>query len=106
MVARIPGFHPGYPGSVPGQGTKISLHATTHCCLSEIKRAPWRHLTPRPWDQNPFALSLTGRHHLLRSPCREGHLIALQAGPGLSEAILIVGKLFSLRARPKTPGEV
>ena len=29
LVARIPGFHPGYPGSIPGQGNKI-------CCLSEI----------------------------------------------------------------------
>ena len=35
-MARIPGFHPGYPGSIPGQGIKILLHATTHCCLSEI----------------------------------------------------------------------
>ena len=24
------------PGSVPGQGTKTSLQATAHCCLSEI----------------------------------------------------------------------
>ena len=37
-VARIPGFHPGYPGSIPGQGIKISLHATTHCCLCEISK--------------------------------------------------------------------
>ena len=35
-MAGIPGFHPGSPGSIPGQGSKISLHATTHCCLSEI----------------------------------------------------------------------
>ena len=27
LVARIPGFHPGYPGSIPGQGMKISLQA-------------------------------------------------------------------------------
>ena len=33
VVARIPCFHPGYPGSIPGQGFNISLHATTHCCL-------------------------------------------------------------------------
>ena len=32
IVARIPRFHPGCPGSIPGQGTKISLPATTHCC--------------------------------------------------------------------------
>ena len=36
-MARIPGFHPGYPGSIPGPGIKILLHATTHCCLSEIE---------------------------------------------------------------------
>ena len=38
VVARIPSFHPGSPGSIPGQGMKISLHATTHCCLSKIKK--------------------------------------------------------------------
>ena len=36
LAARVPGFHPGYPGSIPGQGTKIALQATGHCCLSEI----------------------------------------------------------------------
>ena len=35
-MARSPGFYPGYPGSVPGQGTKTSLQATAYCCLSEI----------------------------------------------------------------------
>ena len=25
LVARTLGFHPGYPGLIPGQGTKISL---------------------------------------------------------------------------------
>ena len=47
MVARIPGFHTGYPGSIPGQGTKILLQATTHCfkspltaCVLEIKMSP------------------------------------------------------------------
>ena len=39
LVARIPGFHPGYPGSIPGQGMKISLQAMAHCCLTEIT---WR----------------------------------------------------------------
>ena len=37
VVVRIPGFHLGYPGSIPGHGIKILLHATTHCCLSKIK---------------------------------------------------------------------
>ena len=37
VVARIPGCHPSYPGSIPGQGIKISFHATTHCRLSELK---------------------------------------------------------------------
>ena len=31
----------GYLGSVPGQGLKISLHATAHSCLAEIKLTPW-----------------------------------------------------------------
>ena len=35
-MTRIPGFHPGYLGSIPGQGIKILLHANAHCCLSEI----------------------------------------------------------------------
>ena len=34
LLARIPGSHPGYPGSIPGQGIKMSLHSTTHCCLT------------------------------------------------------------------------
>ena len=38
QVARILGSHPGYPGSIPGKGIKISLPATTYCCLSEIRR--------------------------------------------------------------------
>ena len=39
LEARILGFHPGYPGSIPGQGIKISLHATDACCLAEIRMA-------------------------------------------------------------------
>jgi hypothetical protein len=39
LVARIPGSHPGFPGSIPGQGIKISLHATDACCLAEIRMA-------------------------------------------------------------------
>ena len=37
-MARIPGYpsHPGYPGSIPGQGIKISIQATIHCCLAGI----------------------------------------------------------------------
>ena len=33
LVARIPGFHPGYPGSVPGQGAKIFLQDCSLLCL-------------------------------------------------------------------------
>ena len=28
LMAWIPGFHPGFPGSTPWQGIKILLHAT------------------------------------------------------------------------------
>ena len=31
VVARIPGSHPGFPGSIPGQGIKISLQVTARC---------------------------------------------------------------------------
>ena len=54
IVARIPRFHPGCPGSIPGQGTKISLQATTHCCCFckiTIKKGGWGtnlNLTRRP----------------------------------------------------------
>ena len=36
LVTRIPGSHPGYPGSIPGQEIKILLHTTTPCCLTNI----------------------------------------------------------------------
>ena len=36
-VARIPGFHTGYPGPIVGQATEILLEATTHCCVLEIQ---------------------------------------------------------------------
>ena len=35
-MARVPGSHPGYPGSVPGQGIKILLPAIAHCCFIEF----------------------------------------------------------------------
>ena len=35
-VTRIPGFHPGCPGSIPERRIKIPFQAITHCCLSEI----------------------------------------------------------------------
>jgi hypothetical protein len=37
LLARIPGSHSGYPGSIPGQRIKVSLHATAHCCLAKVK---------------------------------------------------------------------
>ena len=37
LVAKILGFHPGYPGSIPWQGIKILLHAIAHCGLAEIR---------------------------------------------------------------------
>ena len=42
-MARIPGSHPSYSGSIPGQGIKISFHAMAHCCLAEtpVFRHPW-----------------------------------------------------------------
>ena len=39
-MARIPGLHPGCPGSILEQRIKISLQAITHCYLSEI-RGTW-----------------------------------------------------------------
>ena len=38
LVTRIPAFHPGHPGSIPGQETKILIQVTAHCCLSEVSR--------------------------------------------------------------------
>ena len=36
-MGRIFAFHPDDPGSIPGQGIKVSLHDTTHCCLAKIR---------------------------------------------------------------------
>jgi len=44
-VARIFGFLPDYPGSIPGKGIKVSFHATTHCCLAEIS-CSWVQVLP------------------------------------------------------------
>ena len=38
LVARIPGFHSSYPGSIPSQGIMILLHAIAYCSLTEIRR--------------------------------------------------------------------
>ena len=37
LVAGIPSFYPGCPGSTLEQRIKILLQAITHCCLSEIR---------------------------------------------------------------------
>ena len=36
LVARIPSFHPGCPGSISEQNIKLSLQAITPRCLSEV----------------------------------------------------------------------
>ena len=36
-AAKIPGFHPGYPCLIPGQGTRILLQAISQGCLLKIK---------------------------------------------------------------------
>ena len=53
LLARMPGFHPGYSGSVPGQGIKILLQATTQGCLVEIRSSIFNHL---------FLLNLVAPH--------------------------------------------
>ena len=40
----MPGFHPGYSGSVPGQGIKILLQATAQGYLVEIRSSIFNHL--------------------------------------------------------------
>ena len=49
LVARIPASHPGFPMSVPGQGIKISLHTTAHCCLAEIKTIVFSIMLRQKW---------------------------------------------------------
>ena len=45
-MARVPGFHPGCPGSTPGQGNKVSLQATVHCASeSNISEYYFSHKT-------------------------------------------------------------
>ena len=39
LVVRSPGFHRGYPGSIPREEVKILFFATAHCCLTEIRRS-------------------------------------------------------------------
>ena len=44
MDYSLPGSSVRYPGSIPGQRIKILLHATTHCCLREIRYSQIIHL--------------------------------------------------------------
>ena len=37
LVARIPSFHPSYPGLINGQRIKILLHATAQGCFFEVR---------------------------------------------------------------------
>ena len=53
LLAGMLGFHPGYSGSVPGQGIKILLQATAQGCLVEIRSSIFNHL---------FLLNLVGPH--------------------------------------------
>ena len=45
MDYSLPGSSVRYPGSIPGQRIKILLHATTHCCLREIRYSQIINLT-------------------------------------------------------------
>ena len=88
VVAWIPGFKPGSPGSIPGQGIKISLQATTHCCLSEIN------LTQHGLISNLQSLHFQNNHsqnadcfnypHGLRRPLTRKKEITLKYPLGLS----------------------
>ena len=49
----MPGFHPGYSGSVPGHGIKILLQAASQGCLIEIRSSIFNHL---------FLLNLVAPH--------------------------------------------
>ena len=51
-LARVPGSHPGYACSIPGQEIKISLHATAHCCLTEINTGLISGLGRSPGGEN------------------------------------------------------
>ena len=53
-MAVIPGVHPGFPGSIPGQGIKISLHTTAHHCLVEIRVRVEIVQGEKTWEQEGF----------------------------------------------------
>ena len=67
LEARILGFHPGYPGSIPGQGIKILLHATTPCCLAKVRARLYTNLQQGAGNLNIKRLLLVGEtsHPLL-----------------------------------------
>ena len=72
LLARIPGSHPGYPGSIPGQGIKMSLRSTTHCCLPRS--------VPLGGAQ-VLTLALNGRHLDRASISQSGRSLSCFLGP-------------------------
>ena len=91
LLAGIPGFHPGYPGSIPGQGSKISLQVTTHCCVSEIRPSfMWQRKRLRPTRQKELVWTPKAKRQ--RSvPCfLENTTKAIQLKYGLTKSVLYV----------------
>ena len=61
-MGRVPGFHPGYPCSIPGQGTKVSLKplltAATPLGVEESKLPKWLHYRTQLLIQcNPYQIT-------------------------------------------------
>ena len=64
LLARIPHCHPGYPGSIPGQGIKMPLHTTTHCWLTRsvpLGRVQVLTLALNGWHLDRASISQSGR---------------------------------------------
>ena len=86
-MARILGSHPGFPGSIPGQGMKILLHTTAHCCFPEI------HLSRSP-------LSFLGVSLFLLSPSLCSFSLSLLLALSLSLHSICLSPSFSLLLSP------
>ena len=83
LVARIPGSHPGFPGSIPGKG--IALHVTAHCQVNHFIK--W-HTNHGPWPNMKDQKNVKRRRHPTNSEKLIAYSWMVVAGPQEDAGIL------------------